>query len=257
VPRVSRLVTAIATAVLAIALGGAIGLVVLRRVRTGHWQVPSMDDLVVLRHRLTGERPAPSRVIFLDRAARTITAGEDDAPSLVSSVVASNGAQARRVPGWKGSAKAWTSTVACVREIFAPFAVEVTDQPPPTREFLRVVVGGRPTDIGESERGIAGLAPFNGGVVPRAIVFSFAATQGHRPRAVCETIASEIAHAYGLDHEYLCSDVMSYLPPCGKRRFIDRDARCGEGQARTCASGGPTQNSHRKLLAVLGPASRS
>jgi hypothetical protein len=233
-----------------------VGLAVVRRLRTGEWQVPSVRDLVVLKRRLTGEAAPPARVIFLDRSARTVAPGDDDAAGLVSSVVASNGARAREVPGWKGSAKAWAATVACVRDLFAPFDVEITDRPPTTTEHVRVLVGGRPADVGERERTIAGLAPFNGSVVPRAIVFSFAATQGHRPRAVCETIASEIAHAYGLDHAYLCSDVMSYLPPCGKRRFVDKDAACGELGPRSCAGGAPTQNSHRRLLGVLGPARR-
>ena len=255
--RLGRLLAIVTWAFLAITLGTALGLVILRRVRTGAWAMPSVDDVIVLKRRLTGERPPPSRVIFLDRAARTVAPGDDDAATLVSSVVASNGDRARRVPGWKGSDKAWTQTVACVRDIFAPYGVEVTDRAPGTRDHLRVLVGGRPTDIGEQERSIAGLAPFNGQVIPRAVVFSFAATQGHRARPVCETIASEIGHAYGLDHEYVCSDVMSYLPPCGKRRFVDKDVACGEGRPRPCASGAATQNSHRHLLAILGPARRS
>ena len=38
-----------------------------------------------------------------------------------------------------------------------------------------------------------------------------------------------------------------------KIRFVDKDARCGEEKARPCAGGAETQNSHRRLLDVLGP----
>lgn len=250
--RLRRVVTIAVATLLAIVVGGAVGLVVVRRLRTGAWQVPSMADLVRVERALTGRAPAPSRVIFLDRSPRTIAPGDDDAARGVSSVVGHQGEVARSLPGWKGSARAWTDTVACVRRVFAPYAVEVTDVAPSTAEHVLVVVGGRPSDLGVRDRRVAGLAPFSGEVIPRPVVFAFAAAQGHRPQAVCETIAMEVAHAYGLDHEHLCSDVMSYLAPCGKRRFVDRDARCGEARPRDCASGAATQNSHRRLASVLG-----
>ena len=77
-----------------------------------------------------------------------------------------------------------------------------------------------------------GLAPFNGDVIARPVVFAFAAQLGNSVTQVCETIGMEVAHAYGLDHGYLCSDVMTYLRPCGPKKFVDKDVRCGEGKAR-------------------------
>ena len=65
------------------------------------------------------------------------------------------------------------------------------------------------------------------------------------------------AHAYGLDHGYLCKDTMTYLSGCGNKSFVDKDVRCGEKKARDCADGKPTQNSYRRLLSVLGPAKRA
>lgn len=255
--RAGRVAAIVALVVLAAVAGAVIGLVVVRRLRTGEWQVPGKEDLVLVERALTGAEPPVSRVIYLERGPRTISPGTDDAPRGVSSVVAHEGTAVRKVPGWKGSAKAWSDTVACVRKAFAPFAVEVTEQPPATDEHILVVVGGKPADIGVKSKRVSGLAPFSGGLVPRAVVFAFAATQGHRAQAVCETIAMEVAHAYGLDHEYLCSDVMSYLPPCGRRRFVDQEAPCGETAERPCASGAATQSSFRRLLAILGPAPRS
>ena len=253
-----RRAVAIATVVLVGVAVGAVGaVVVVKRMRTGAWQAPAMADLVVVKdavvQRFDGPPPVP-RVIFLDRRPRTVTAGVDDAARGASSVVAHQGDAPRTMPGWRGSTKGWSELVACVRGMFAPFDVVVTDQPPTTPEHVLVVVGGRPKDLGVKDAQVAGLAPFSGGIIPRPVVFAFAATQRHQPRGVCETIAMEVAHAYGLDHAYLCSDVMSYLRPCGKRKFVDRDAPCGEKKPRPCAGGAASQNSHRLLLRALGPA---
>ncbi len=62
----------------------------------------------------------------------------------------------------------------------------------------------------------------------------------------------EIAHAYGLDHEYLCKDVMTYLRGCGSKSFVDAEAPCGESKKRHCEGGSPTQNSFKRLVDVLG-----
>jgi len=86
------------------------------------------------------------------------------------------------------------------------------------------------------------------------MIFAFSATNSNDVQATCETIAMEVAHAYGLDHEYLCKDVMTYLRGCGKKSFVDADAPCGESKKRTCEGGAPTQNSYQRLLKVLGPA---
>ncbi|MBK7198815.1 MAG: hypothetical protein IPH80_40755 [Myxococcales bacterium] len=251
-----RIATIATVGVVAVAVGVAVALVIVKRMRTGEWRAPTMDDLVEIKRdvaqRLDGPPPVP-RVIFLDPRPRTLTAGTDDAAAGSSSVIAHQGDAPRDLPGWKGSAKQWRDLVTCVQAQFAAFDVEVTDQPPTTREHVLVAVGGRPKDIGVKDTQVAGLAPFNGEVIPRAVVFAFAATQRHQPRGVCETIAMEVAHAYGLDHEHLCSDVMSYLKPCGKRGFVDKDAPCGEKKPRTCAGGAATQNSFRRLRAVLGP----
>ncbi|MBK9032737.1 MAG: hypothetical protein IPL61_15955 [Myxococcales bacterium] len=253
-----RLVTFVTAGLVAVAVGVLAAVLVVKRMRTGTWQPPTVDDLADVKRavvqRIDPPPPPPvPRVIFLDRSPRTISPGVDDAAVGVSSVIAHQGDLPRSVPGWKGTAKGWKDLVACVQKMFAPFDVVVTDQPPTTPEHILVAVGGRPKDIGVKDAQVAGLAPFSGEVIPRAVVFAFAATQSHQAQGVCETLAMEVAHAYGLDHEYLCSDVMSYLRPCGKRKFVDKDARCGEKKARDCAGGAPTQNSHRRLLSVLGP----
>lgn len=236
-------------------IGGVVlGLFVVKRIETGTWKMLDHGDYVKVRERLvSAPPPSASRIIYLAREPLTLSPGDDDAAARRSSVVAAQGSATVKVPGWKGSTKAWNQVVTCVRGLFGPFDVEVTDRPPTSPDHVLVVVSGRPTDIGVKNPRIGGLAPFNGDVIPRAVVFAFAQQLGHQPRTVCETIGMEVAHAYGLDHAYLCKDVMTYLKPCGAKTFVDQDVSCGEGKKRPCVGGGATQNSFRRLMAVLGP----
>ena len=219
------------------------------RVDTGEWRMPDRDDFVRIAQRI-GSRP--SKTIYLERQSIALRPGQDDASAGFSSVLASARNTPIKTHGWTGGNVGWAKLVECVRRQFAPFDVTVTDQRPVTQDYILVAIGGRPGDIGIKSQNVTGLAPFNGSVIPRAVVYAFAAQSGNEVRAVCETIAMEVAHAYGLDHEYLCKDVMTYLPRCGGRTFVDADAPCGEAKKRPCEGGAKTQNSYRRLAAVLG-----
>ncbi len=257
---VRRRLALLASALAVFAVGAGFGLVLVKRMETGHWQLPRRADLArVVKapiELVTGPpRPEPARIIYLARRPVQLTPAEqDDAPTGASSVAAGLRKRPVLMPGWSGSDKGWTEVVRCVRGLFARFAVEVTERKPTTGGYVLVAVGGRPGDLGVSDRHIGGLAPFNGDVIARPVVFAFARQLGNQPRTVCETIAMEVAHTYGLDHEYQCKDVMTYRKPCGPKTFTDLDARCGELAARDCAGGAATQNSFRRLLAVLGPS---
>jgi hypothetical protein len=247
-------------------VGTLVGLVLGKRLKTGSWSVPTGNDLV--RVERAEEEAGPPRVIYLHRGPITLTGGEDDAALRRSSVVAkagghSHGSAARKVTaperdrvvnlrGFRGTTKSWTMITRCVSRLFAPFDVRVTDvEPPPGTPYVMAVVGGRPKDLGHPHR-VSGLAPFNGGVVPGAVVFAFADELRNSTRATCEVIAMEVAHAFGLDHAHACPDVMTYLQGCGKKSFRDVDAPCGESRPRPCHGGAATQNSYRRLVEVLG-----
>lgn len=255
-------------------LGTAVGLVVGKRLKTGSWSVPTGDDLVRIDR---SEDGGPPRVIYLHRGPITLTGGEDDAAHRISSVVASGGRHSHahddhhgakavatgasapghgrmvKLRGYRGTSKSWTMLTRCVSKLFSPFDVRVTDiEPPAGTPYVMAVVGGRPKDVGHPYR-VGGLAPFNGDVVPGAVVFAFADELRNNTRATCEVVGMEVAHAFGLDHAYACPDVMTYLQGCGKKAFRDLDARCGESKPRPCHGGGGTQNSFRHLMQVLGP----
>lgn len=225
------------------------GVTIINRVETGRWEVPDGEAFVrVVKGRT---RPA-SKTIFLERKPLELRPGIDDAARGISSVLASTSKKPAKVPGWKGNTATWAKLVACVRQQFAPFDVEITDERPLHDDFVLVAVGGKPSDIGVKDRRVGGLAPFNGEIIPTPIVFVFSAALRHDVRAICETIAMEVAHAYGLDHGYECKDVMTYLTGCGAKKFVNKDVRCGEKKPRNCEGGAPTQNSHRHLVNVLG-----
>lgn len=241
-------------ALVTLAAGVVLGLFVVKRLESGEWKMLEKDDLTKVRERLTFAKPAgPSRVIYLARTPLELTPGEDDAPAGVSSVVGAKANKPVKVPGWKGTAKGWKQVVTCVQKLWAPFDVEVTDQRPEGDDYILVAVGGRPGDIGETNKRVGGLAPFSGDVIPKAVVFAFSQQLANQVTPVCETIGMEVAHAYGLDHGYDCKDVMTYLKPCGAKKFLDKDIACGEGKKRPCVGGAATQNSYQRLLAILGP----
>jgi hypothetical protein len=231
-------------------IGAVVAVAVSIRVESGAWRMPDKDDFVRIARRLDHR---PSKTIFLQRNAVDLTPGEDDAAKGISSVLANASNKPARTTAWSGGDKKWKSLLACVQKLFSPFDVVVTDTRPSDANFLMVAVGGKPADIGMKDgHHVAGLAPFHGGVIPRAVVFAFAATNNNDVQATCETIGMEVAHAYGLDHEYLCKDVMTYLQSCGKKSFVDADASCGEAKKRACEGGAPTQNSYQRLASVLG-----
>jgi hypothetical protein len=253
-PRKRRFLVIILSALAVIAVSVVAVVIISIRLDTGTWRVPEREDFVRIAHRLDTR---PSKTIYLERHSIDLRAGEDDASQGISSVLASANAKPTKSKAWSGGDAKWKSLVGCVKKLFEPFDVEVTDVRPAHSNFLMVVVGGTPVDIGiKGSHHVSGLAPFNGAVIPRAIVFGFSGTTKNDVRQTCETIAMEVAHAYGLDHEFLCKDVMTYLTGCGPKSFVDADAPCGESKKRTCEGGGKTQNSYRRLVDVLGARPR-
>ena len=238
-----------------LAVGVFAGLIIAKRLREDRWAMPDGDDMVRLGNVFTAAAPRPPRVIYLHRGALEVERGDGGSSKNQSTIV---GAAKPRYPlrGFTGKDTAWKELTSCVRKLFSPFDVEVTTERPRGDGYVLVAFASKASDIGITQRRVGGLAPYDsaGGVVPDPVVFAFSGTLGNRTRVICETIGMEVAHVYGLDHAYLCSDVMTYLPACGARSFRDHDARCGEKRARDCSYGAPTQNSYQRLRSVLGPA---
>jgi MYXO-CTERM domain-containing protein len=145
---------------------------------------------------------------------------------------------------------AWNQVVEITRDLFSPFNITVTDVDPGNTPHDEAVVCGDGAMAGFA--GAGGVAPFSCGVINNAITFTFADTLGNNTQLIAEVIGQEAAHAWGLDHEYLCEDPMTYLSGCGNKTFQDFDAQCGEYNPRQCSCGGNTQNSYQHIIDTFG-----
>jgi len=198
---------------------------------------------------------AQSKIIYLNHTGVTLYPGDDDSRTNRSSIISSTA----QVPAWNTSAATWTATVACMKDMFSRFDVTVTDVDPGMTPHMEAVFGGSPQNIGMPS-GVGGVSPFTDdcGIIENSIVFTFTSVFPDNAQVICEVMSQEVAHSYGLDHEMLASDPMTYLSYSGKRTFKDQTVSCGEYQNRPCGIGGstcrPNQNSVQLLLQRLGPS---
>ncbi len=161
----------------------------------------------------------------------------------------------------------WGMFVQCMKEVYSPFMVNVTDVKPAAGvSYHLALVAGKPPEVGLGND-ILGVAPLAGNCAAFDNVISFSFANAHqqtdpRDRALnlCWTASQESAHAFGLDHEFsfiggrsACNDPMTYRFDCGGQKFFRNEtANCGEDEERPCRCGA-TQNSHLKILSVFGP----
>ncbi len=200
---------------------------------------------------------AQSKVIYLNKNGVTLQPGNNDARTNRSTLAT----QATSIPAWNVSATTWTATVACMKELFAPFDVTVTETDPGSAvQHIEAVFGGSPGLLG-MPNGVAGVSPFTTdcSIIENSIVFTFTNVIPADARLACEIMAQEVAHSYGLDHELLASDPMTYLDYTGNRSFKNQTASCGEDTQRPCGINGSTcranQNSVQLLTDRLGAKS--
>jgi MYXO-CTERM domain-containing protein len=188
----------------------------------------------------TGHR---SNIIFLNRCEGgcPISGGGNDSRTNRSFI-----GRPGTISEWGKGDEQWEQLVDCVKAMYDPYDMVITDvDPGPNVEHFEAIVAGRAGDIGISQ-GVGGIAPFSCGVINNAITFSFANEPFYANGidGICETVAQETAHSFGLEHAYLCSDPMTYLSPCGYKWFQDENASCGEYNPANCQCRN-NQNSHR------------
>lgn len=197
---------------------------------------------------------AQSRTVYLNKNGITVAPGMNDSRTNKSSLVT----QPSTIAPWNASPQLWSQTVSCLREVFAPFDLAITETDPGNVPHIEAVFGGSAADLGLSE--MAGVSPFTTScsIIEHSIVFTFTDAIPQQSRVACEIMAQEIAHSYGLDHEMLASDPMTYLSYAGERSFQNTMVECGESSARPCGIDGSVcrekQNSYALLMERIGAA---
>jgi MYXO-CTERM domain-containing protein len=191
---------------------------------------------------------AQSRTIYLNYNGVTLSPGVNDARTNRSTIA---NAQVS-IPAWGAPANVKTATTACIRELFAAFDVNVVDTDPGNVPHIEAVFGGSPTALGLPNN-VAGVSPFTTdcSIIENSIVFTFSGILPNDARLNCEIQAQEIAHSYGLDHELLASDPMTYLNYNGNRTFKNQTASCGEDVQRPCGINGSTCRPNQNSVALL------
>ncbi|MBA3502759.1 MAG: hypothetical protein H0T65_20525, partial [Deltaproteobacteria bacterium] len=137
---------------------------------------------------------AQSRTVYLNKNGVTLTPGANDARINRSSIVASQVS----VAPWNVSSLVWSQTVTCLREMFAPFDVQITETDPGDLPHMEAVFGGQPSTLGLTGN-YSGVSPFSTTckVVENSIVFTFTDVIPQKAQVACEIMAQEIAHSYG------------------------------------------------------------
>jgi hypothetical protein len=189
--------------------------------------------------------------IFLDScrpSGCTYIPGNDDSRTNHSSIIN----QISTVQPFTHGDAAWAEVVACVQREFAPYDVVVTDVDPGAANHFELAVAGVPQDVGQ-QSGVGGVSPFTCGVIQNGVAFSFANVFSDI-HEICWTTAHEAAHLFGLDHELLERENMTYLSGCLDKLFTPVDAECGESQPRNCLCGGTLQNADQLVAAAVGRA---
>ncbi|HWO24756.1 MAG TPA: Ig-like domain-containing protein [Kofleriaceae bacterium] len=191
---------------------------------------------------------AASRTIYLNKNGVTLSPGANDSITNRSTVVT----QPTVIPAWNVSDAVWASTVSCMREVFAPFNVTITDKDPGSVPHMEAVFGGAPTMVGQPTN-LAGVSPFTTdcSIIENSITFAFMGVLPADPMLACEVMAQEVAHSYGLDHVMVATEVMTYLPYEGRRWFQNLSASCGEDKARPCGLNGSMCRQNQNSVALL------
>ena len=187
----------------------------------------------------------------------------------------------RTLTAWPYGDAVWAQVMACVKDVFEPYNVNVTDVDPGTANHFEIMIAGAPGDLGMSSS-IGGVAPGSGSCssyLNNALVFDFAKVWGSGTTCgagcvedICATAAQEIGHVWQrMDHVIEETDPMTYFNSTTRKYFSKLSVQCGSDcvggvspsnqtctgggsnpQNHPCVCGGNTQNSHNVVTGLFG-----
>ncbi len=240
----------------ALSIGGVASAAEVRPI-TMALQVPgsSPEELAQMRDEMLMSHVDAAWVIYLNPNGGRFTAGwPDDSRANQSSVLSAVGMGSADLPAYSFGDASWQTVLGCVRDLYADFDVYVTDEDPGDTPHMETIVGGHPNDI-NLPGGVGGIAPSGCEPIANSVQYVFPETYGPGgEQGICEAAGQETAHSFGLEHQYLCQDIMTYLWDCPENKtFVDEYSPCGEYSPRNCSCGAAEQNSYQHLMDWIGP----
>jgi MYXO-CTERM domain-containing protein len=203
---------------------------------------------------LVGERDpqaAAQAVIFVSFDAMTLIGGEDshtNASMIYQGDVAEYG----------GDGTQRAALMEAVRIDWAAYNVLIVDQRPASGDYTMNVT----TPTNPFGGGVLGIAPLdcNDGM-KNNVTFAFhGANDGFGAPTQATTVGQEVAHSFGLEHVDEPADIMNPVNSGGDPSFMDEclalsggGGMCADQHSANCGNA-TTQNSHKELLTLFGPA---
>jgi hypothetical protein len=196
---------------------------------------------------------APHHLLYVNRCVGGATyssSWSDDSRANRSQIISGS----KTLPEFPYDDATWNAMMQRIRRIYAPFDIEVTDVDPGDEPHAEAVVCGSAQAWGTSN-GVLGISPWSCSIIPNSVSFIFPVDHGDDAVGLAETVTHEAAHAFTLEHEMICEDIMWWSSECaGDKYFYDQSAQCGDGSAESCSCGGQ-QNSYQDLLGSFGAGS--
>ncbi len=157
---------------------------------------------------------------------------------------------------WTHGPDAWNRVIECVKDTFAPFDITVvTEDPGPNTPHFEVMAAGTSAQLNPDIMGAGGIAPFISCGAQRNNLLSFVfAGQTSNEQYLCNAIAHEAGHTYGLSHSLDARDPMTYMQLSEPKEWTNSEQTCGTETPQNCRCFPSTQNSFRYLKETFGLA---
>lgn len=202
-----------------------------------------------------------SKIIFVNRCTGgcVITKGSNSSIDNTSGTPMGTAGEVFTLSEFSHSEATWQALMQCVRELYSPYDVVVTDVDPGNVPHHEAIAAGNDFEIGWSAGGVSGVVS---SCVPTDNVISFSFLNQFSPNninSMCLVVGQESGHSFGMpDHLFDCTDPMTYLGSCGRAYFRNKSMPCGEFALGSppCACGGVRVNSHVMLSEAFGPGTQ-